>query len=105
MTIRARAEHDFYRDSVRIQIGELHGRELRYIYSFTGEVRTVDDPTAAVPDDTGLMLREDIARAVYEALADHFGHSGHDTRALRRDYDAERARVDKLVAHLIGGER
>ena len=42
---------------------------------------------------------------IYEALADYFGHSGHDTRALRKDYDAERARVDKLINNLIGGTR
>ena len=45
----------------------------------------------------------DNARAIYEALADYFGHAGHDIRALRKDYDAERARVDKLIHHAIGG--
>lgn len=52
-----------------------------------------------------LSLQEDEARAIYEALADYFGHAGHDTRALRKDYDAERGRVDKLIAHLTGGIR
>lgn len=47
-----------------------------------------------------LHIRVEDARAIYEALADFFGHSGHDTRALRKDYDAERGRVDKLLAHL-----
>lgn len=44
-----------------------------------------------------LRLDEDDARAVYEELADYFGHAGHDTRSLRNDYDAERKRVDKLI--------
>lgn len=30
------------------------------------------------------------------------GHSTHDTRILRRDYEAERSRVDRLIGHLIG---
>jgi hypothetical protein len=48
-----------------------------------------------------LRLDEDEARAIYEALADYFGHAGHDTRALRKDYDAERRRVDHLIEAVI----
>lgn len=48
-----------------------------------------------------LRLREDEARALYEALADYFGHAGHDTRSLRKDYDAERKRVDKFIDSLL----
>ena len=50
--------------------------------------------------DAWLTLDEDDARAIYEALADWFGHSGHDTRTLRKDYEAERKRVDKFIEHL-----
>jgi hypothetical protein len=35
-------------------------------------------------------------RPVLDALAAHF-HGAEDTRALRRDYDSERQRVDKLT--------
>lgn len=49
-----------------------------------------------------LRLSEDEARALYEALASYFGGAGHDTRALRADYDAERKRVDTMIAALIG---
>jgi hypothetical protein len=49
-----------------------------------------------------LRISEAPARALYEALADHFGHGSNDVRALRRDYEAERARVDKLIANLVG---
>lgn len=34
-----------------------------------------------------------------DALARHFGGTG-DSRQLRKDYDAERGRVDKLIATL-----
>lgn len=62
---------------------------------------------AVEPDgySSWLQLTEEEARAIYEALADYYGHAGHDTRALRKDYDAERARVDRLINNLIGGER
>jgi hypothetical protein len=46
-----------------------------------------------------LRLREDLARALLTALLKHFD-GGEDTRNLRRDYDAERKRVDTFIAHL-----
>lgn len=39
------------------------------------------------------------ARAILEALSNHYG-GAEDTRALRRDYDAERKRVDNLTESL-----
>src|ERR1041384_2185262 len=48
-----------------------------------------------------LSIPEDAARALYDALAAHFdGTSG--ARQLRRDYDAERKRVDRFIDHLTG---
>jgi hypothetical protein len=52
---------------------------------------TLTDPSLRVPEGAG--------RALLEALARHY-EGGEDTRALRRDYDAERARVDSLVGVL-----
>lgn len=54
-----------------------------------------DPPTITIPDE--------VARALLDALAAHYGGTG-DTRQLRRDYDAERARVDRLIAALTGGK-
>jgi hypothetical protein len=54
-----------------------------------------DPPTITIPDE--------VARALLDALSAHYGGTG-DTRALRRDYDAERARVDRLIAALTGRE-
>lgn len=61
------------------------------------------EPGQVIPPS--LVLREDVARAVYEALADYFGHAGHDARALRKDYEAERRRVDKVLDYLTGSKR
>lgn len=47
-----------------------------------------------------LRLGEDEARALLDALTRHYG-GADDVRALRRDYDAERQRVDTLTAALV----
>lgn len=44
-------------------------------------------------------LNDSEARAVLEALARHY-NGAEDVRALRRDYDHERKRVDQLTATL-----
>lgn len=46
------------------------------------------DPTFELPWDSG--------RALLDALMNHY-RGAEDTRALRRDYDAERKRVDALT--------
>ena len=45
-------------------------------------------------------LEQQFARPLLDALSRHYS-GAEDTRALRKDYDAERARVDKLTDHLI----
>lgn len=50
-----------------------------------------ESPTMILP--TGMAL------ALLDALARHFGGTG-DVRQLRKDHDAERARVDKLIGTL-----
>ncbi|HMM95287.1 hypothetical protein [Phycicoccus sp.] len=63
-----------------------------------------DEVEPKLPEGRTSMLHmpEEAARALYEALAERFGGTGHDTRALRRDYDDERKRVDKLTDALVG---
>ena len=53
------------------------------------------------PVDKLVTTDPEILRALYEALAEHFGGTGHDTRALRADYDHERSRVDKMLDSLL----
>lgn len=109
MTTRAFVRDDWQRDGVKIAvIRERFGRRELLTWSL-GEVQVLDEASYAtsVEDDpeSYMHIHEDDARALYEALADHFGHSGHDTRALRKDYDAERGRVDRLINHLTGGAK
>ena len=96
MTSKAYAENDFAFNGVRIAITRHDRRQILKFAPVT--VGELTEQSSAVPDDdVWLRLPEDDARALYEALANHFGHAGHDIRALRKDYDAERARVDRLI--------
>ena len=56
------------------------------------------DPMQAGPEPT-LRLRMDEALELASALAE-LQHGNAELRSLRRDYEAERARVDKLIGTL-----
>jgi hypothetical protein len=51
-----------------------------------------------------LKLDGDVAHALLDALAAHYGGTS-DLRRLRADYDAERCRVDKMIDRLTLPER
>lgn len=60
------------------------------------------DDTAAPPKPT-LVLPVETGRVLLDALTLHY-QGAEDTRALRRDYDAERRRVDeqaKVIADVV----
>ena len=100
MTTQAHVKVEWERDMVGIAVlRELgHGRRELLQWDIPAiQTREADDSYREEQEQDRLHIREDDARAIYEALADHYGHSGHDTRALRKDYDAERARVDRLL--------
>ena len=106
MTARAHVKPDYMRDGVAIIAMREVSPYVRHRIQWQPlavRVAEVDGPIRDDGEADWLRLDEDIARAIYEALADHFGHSGHDTRALRKDYEAERGRVDKFIAHLTKG--
>lgn len=105
MTSRAHAKFDPAMMGVAIAVLRNPDSPVRQILQWPifREVRTVDaESDGQEHTEDWLHLHEDDARAIYEALGEFFGHTGHDTRALRKDYDAERGRVDKLIGHLIG---
>lgn len=57
------------------------------------------DPASVIDEPAPLRLTEDEARALYEALARHFG-GAPDMAQLRADYNDERKRVDRLIGFL-----
>ena len=103
---KAYIEDDWERDGIALALVLDSGNRERTLYDFSGlSLRTYEPDFRPMGenDDARLRIRTEAARALYEALADHFGHAGHDARALRRDYEAERKRVDTFIAHLTTG--
>jgi hypothetical protein len=100
MTARAGVRADAFGRRVEIAIAPQDGQV--YVWP-TLAIQTVD-LDAVAPENGFLPLPVDAARALYEALAQHFGGNASDTRQLRGDYDAERKRVDKMIDALIKGQ-
>lgn len=99
MTGRAYVGANFPFDGVDVYLGhDLGGRrlvadptELSWSPTPEGEATTAQPPTLRLPDD--------VARALLDALAAHYGGTS-EVQTLRKDYLAERARVDKMIDHL-----
>lgn len=73
-------------------VDQLGSRELGTVFKTYQEGELVEP----------IKIDEDVAKALYEALSRYYG-STQDTKQLRKDYDAERARVDKLIGAIING--
>jgi len=102
MTARAHVEFDPYMFGVRLAVRRDGSGSNGVVLKWEQPTVELVTEAGAAPDPaTWLRLDEDDARAIYEALAEHFGHAGHDIRALRKDYDAERARVDTLIEYAM----
>lgn len=101
MSARAYATTDYARRGVAIYLtGERH-------YG-SGPVTAIGQPTEIVMTDIAdegavaeptLRLPDDMARALLDALSAHYGGTT-DMRSLRKDYDDERRRVDRLIGYL-----
>lgn len=98
---RARVEDDYLNGSVRLLLARRSGDALIYVTALGtdgfGAMETERVEVNMMPTNAGrLRLPEDAARALYDALAQHFaGEAG--TRQTRADLLHERGRVDKLI--------
>lgn len=99
MTSKAHVEYDPYIGGVRLAVRREGAGPGALLQWEQPTLVTVVEGPAEPGQATWLRLDEEDARAIYEALADHFGHAGHDIRSLRKDYEAERARVDRLITY------
>lgn len=119
MTIRAHITDDRFGGNLRIWIADYDGDRPRRILRHTDHLHfpweDLDPDSANVEIEPTITLRDDAARALADALVRQF-QGTEDTRALRRDYDAERQRVDTqaqviadvartLAATRIGGQQ
>jgi hypothetical protein len=89
---------DLLRQQIDFFVGQDHGGGT-YTLRQGADILTRVTPDDTEPAKPSFCLREDEARALLQSLIRHFD-GGEDTRSLRKDYDAERARVDKLIDRL-----
>jgi len=99
MAAEAFVQDDWMRDGVKIA-GRLSNAEDVREMILWGDVAVTRITEATPSEGAFLHLPNDVARALYEALSRHFGGNVVDATALRRDYDAERTRVDLFIKHL-----
>lgn len=108
---RARVECDpvdFARDQVRILLAESLSDGRRMALPVKVELGDLNAPDVVAdtggPMDPFVVLTEGAALALFEALARHFIGTS-DIAQLRRDLEAERRRVDALIAGIgrVGG--
>jgi hypothetical protein len=99
--MRAFVQQDFARFGVAVYLVQESG-EQRYAIGLPTDLvfQDMDRTEAAAIQEPTLRMPEDMARALLDALAAHFGGTS-DTLTLRKDYMAERARVDKMIDHLV----
>lgn len=82
-----------------------HERRVLHLHTdeggaFTGRSWDSFEPGGLEPVTPTLALGREEAHVLANALIGHFG-GVDDQRLLRRDYDAERGRVDKMIGALI----
>lgn len=99
MTWRIAVTPDAAFDGVAIQIGRRFADGTLQGLVFTQDV-TTREPGASWPVPS-MQLTDDLARALLDALAEHYGNSSGG-RQQRGDFEHERARVDRLVDVLAG---
>lgn len=112
MTARAYVQYDFaFMGGVSIHLGmKMPDGRIAIIKPNEDVPGTVNLSPAGIhaPLDPGdssyhqptLRITEDLARALLDALAAHYGGTT-DVLTLRKDYLDERARVDRMINHLI----
>lgn len=105
MTIRAHIAQGFWSDVVVAYIVD-HREGQHRLLKMEGENWTwtdwEDDGVTSADEQPSVVLPYDSGRALLEALVTHY-QGAEDTRALRRDYDSERKRVDeqsKVIADI-----
>jgi hypothetical protein len=96
--IRTHVVDDLELAGVRIVFVRDEGNGYRAVWGPGQPTQVFVSPgdNAVRNDVEPLRLTDDQARSLLAGLLAHY-QGGDDLRSLRRDYDAERARVDKLV--------
>jgi len=94
---RAYVDRDFFMfDGLRIWLVDRRGQRRALMVSHTPVFEEADE---TIQHEPSLRLEDGAARALLDALAAYFGGTG-ELQTLRRDYEAERKRVDRFIEHL-----
>lgn len=100
----AHIEHEFIGDTLRFYVRDVHGGFVD-VYEPDGHIRTYELGANHAPVmKPALEIPRDAAPALLAALAKFLGAVEHPEQ-LRKDYDAERARVDRLIGALMTERR
>ena len=100
MAAEAFVQDDWMRNGVKIAVSLSNAPDVREMILW-GDIAVTRIIDATMPsEDAFLHLPNDVARALYEAMSRHFGGNVVDATTLRKDYDAERTRVDLFIKHL-----
>lgn len=102
MTIRVHIGDDYTRRSVSIYVVNSVGEDRALVMQPEGSGWTWSDvdPLVGFQVPPTIALPEEAAHALLDSLAAHFGGVS-EVQTLRKDYIAERGRVDKLTDALI----
>lgn len=106
MTWRAQISYDWPRDTIRLYVGNVSGDGRTDMLCEDGTWRTVDAGVSV--EGAGIVLPRPALDAVIEAIREHKGvalDTATEAKVLREWLAAERARVDRLMAAQIDGER
>jgi hypothetical protein len=101
---------DYVRDDTVLVIGRQRGDSTEIVTAighgtnFDSGVTTEQIEPHEEPGSRTLRMPIDMARALHEALSRHFG-GVQDAQTLRKDYEAERQRVDRLIEHMANPTR
>lgn len=110
MTPRIRIQDDPIADGISVTIARRANTVTVIYHANAGileeEFIPAEQAGAYVEVKPTIRLPDDIARALLDALAQHYGGTS-EAITLRRDYDHERGRVDQFIRYLLdrGEER
>lgn len=98
MTWRVQVAEDFPNKGVTVRIADVYPERI-YTVKPIEVIMDEHSPDIFVGEAPALQLPNEMAMALLDGLAKHFGGVG-DVRTLRADYLHERARVDAIIKYM-----
>ena len=90
---------DFVSDRLVLFLGWPGEESNHYVTTIGGDHECIVEEVPAGTLGKTITIPATVAKALFDALSAHYGSVG-DARQLRKDYDAERGRVDVMIRSL-----